>query len=301
MAARPIMLCADDFALSEGVSRAITDLAHRGRLSATSCMTCSPLWPHLAAELDAVAGRCAIGLHLTLTDQPPLGRLPGLAPDGRLPGVGRLMAMAHAGRLDMSGVRDEVRRQWDAFAAARGAPPDFVDGHQHVHLLPGVRETVLDLVLSCPPATRPWVRVCWEAPVRVVRRGVAVGKALFLSALSLALRRQVARLGLSANDSFRGVHGFAAGADPAPLFARFLAGGGERPLVMCHPGYVDDRLRSLDPVTDQRRSEYDYLASDRFLHDLRAAGRRIAGSDGWSRPGVKLRTSSLPPRLPFIG
>ena len=270
------MLCADDFALSEGVSHAIIDLAERGRLSATSCMTCSPLWPQLARGLDGVAGRCEIGLHLTLTGQQPLGRVPGLAPDGRLPGLGRLMAMAYAGTLDKAFVHNEVRRQWDALVAARGALHDFVDGHQHVHLLPGVRVAILDLLVSCPAERRPWVRVCWEAPSRVVRRGIAVGKALFLSALSLALRREVTRLGLRANGSFRGVHGFDAGADPAPMFARFLRGGGRRPLVMCHPGYVDDRLRTLDRVTDQRQSEYGYLASDRFLHDLHAAGRRIA-------------------------
>ena len=38
----------------------------------------------------------------------------------------------------------EVRAQFEAFADAFGRPPDFVDGHQHVHLFPQVREAVLE-------------------------------------------------------------------------------------------------------------------------------------------------------------
>ena len=45
---------------------------------------------------------------------------------------------------------------------------------------------------------------------------------------------------------------------------------------MCHPGFVDARLRAIDAVTDQRRREYDYFASERFPADLQAAGRRLA-------------------------
>jgi chitin disaccharide deacetylase len=45
---------------------------------------------------------------------------------------------------------------------------------------------------------------------------------------------------------------------------------------MCHPGFVDDRLRAIDAVTDQRRTEYDYFASDRFPRHLAAAGVHLA-------------------------
>ncbi len=41
---------------------------------------------------------------------------------------------------------------------------------------------------------------------------------------------------------------------------------------MCHPGKVDDELRRLDPVTDQREREYAYLAGDEFAALLRAQG-----------------------------
>ena len=273
---RPVILCADDFALAEGVSAGILRLAEAGRLSAIGCMTASPLWRSLGERLDAVEDRCDIGLHLTLTDLQPIGPLPRLAPAGRLPGLARLMTAAFSRGLEPAEVRDELRRQWDAFVAARGRPPDFLDGHQHVHLLPGVREMVLELATMGGLGLRPYLRVCWDAPTRVVSRGVAVGKALFLSLLSIPLCREVTRLRLAANDSFRGVHAFDASVDYAALFPRFLAGRARRPLVMCHPGFVDARLRAVDAVTDQRRREYDYFASERFLVDMAAAGCRLA-------------------------
>ena len=33
---------------------------------------------------------------------------------------------------------------------------------------------------------------------------------------------------------------------------------------MCHPGFVDDTLAALDPLTGQREREYAYLMSDDF-------------------------------------
>jgi predicted glycoside hydrolase/deacetylase ChbG (UPF0249 family) len=203
----PVVLCADDYGLSEAVSEGIIRLAEQGRLSAVSCMTWSPLWPSLAGRLDRMAAGCEAGLHLTLTDQQPLGRMPQLAPAGRLPGRDRLMAAAFAGRLDAAEVRAEVRRQWQAFASARGTLPAFVDGHQHVHLLPTVRTAVLDLLAEIEPARRPWLRLCWEAPERVLARRVAAGKAMLLAALSMPLRRRARR---------------------APRSSRVFSGGGPR-------------------------------------------------------------------------
>jgi predicted glycoside hydrolase/deacetylase ChbG (UPF0249 family) len=272
---QPLVLCADDFALSPGVSMGILRLAERGRLSAISCMTLMPHWPTLARRLDSVEGRCDIGLHLTLTDQRPLAPVPSLTRDDHLPNLGRLLRGAFARRLDPSDVRGEIHRQWEAFVSARGRPPDFVDGHQHVHLLPGVRDALCDVLRACAKDERPYIRVCWEPPARVIARGECVGKTLLLASLSMPLRRAVRRLGLAANDSFRGVHAFDPRADYAASFRRFLRGRARRPLVMCHPGFVDAELRSVDTVTDQRRVEYDYLASERFTADLAALGWRL--------------------------
>jgi chitin disaccharide deacetylase len=40
--------------------------------------------------------------------------------------------------------------------------------------------------------------------------------------------------------------------------------------VMCHPGFVDETLISLDPLTTQRENEHAFLASADFLALLAA-------------------------------
>jgi predicted glycoside hydrolase/deacetylase ChbG (UPF0249 family) len=45
---------------------------------------------------------------------------------------------------------------------------------------------------------------------------------------------------------------------------QFLDGLPEDGLVMCHPGFVDEALESLDPLTTQREAEHAFLAGDQF-------------------------------------
>jgi len=45
---------------------------------------------------------------------------------------------------------------------------------------------------------------------------------------------------------------------------QFLQNLPEGGLVMCHPGFVDETLRSLDSLTTQREKEHAYLAGDDF-------------------------------------
>ena len=268
---RPIALCADDYGLAPGVGEAIRELIAAGRLSATSCMTGSPHWPAEARLLRPLRGAADIGLHLTLTDQAPLGPMPALAPRGRLPGLGRLIALALSRRLDLAEIAREAERQLDSFEAEFGAPPDHLDGHHHVHALPGVREVVVDLARRrLPPGA--WLRYCDETPRAALRVGVATPRALLISALGAGLRSS----GLPGNTSFRGVRSFRERAPYSALFRRFLVGVEPRGLVMCHPARVDDALRAADPVCAQREEERSFLAGEDAPRALGEAGLRLA-------------------------
>jgi len=147
------------------------------------------------------------------------------------------------------------------FAAAFGRAPDFVDGHQHVHLFPQIREETLAAVKRAAPAAR--VRQCGSTlPPRILLQDF---KTLALSVLSRGFRRRAAALGLATNPAFAGVYGLDPDTDFAALFPRFLQGLPDNGLVMCHPGQVDAQLRRLDPLTDLRETEYRYFAGDSFL------------------------------------
>ena len=77
ISSRPLRLIvnADDYAFTPGISRGIRELLSTRRISATSVMAASQYWPQEAAALKAVAGDADIGLHLTLTGVEAVGRI----------------------------------------------------------------------------------------------------------------------------------------------------------------------------------------------------------------------------------
>lgn len=153
-----LILCADDFAYSRGVSETIVDLARAGKLNAISCMTGMPGWHEDSLLLRTVPPHVQIGLHLTLTGERPLTPMPELAPRGVLPDINTLQRRAARWNLPFGEIADEIRAQFAAFVQAMGRAPDFVDGHQHAHALPGIREIVLAEVACRAPQS--WVRAC---------------------------------------------------------------------------------------------------------------------------------------------
>jgi chitin disaccharide deacetylase len=267
-------LVADDFGMSEGVSRAILDLVARGRLMGTGVMANMPWAAPLAAELKAAAGTAEIGLHLTLTLGRALGPMPLSAASGDFPAFGPLARRALSGGLSGTASRRELEaeigRQVDAFADAFGAWPAYVDGHQHVHVLPGIR-AALFAAIAARPGWRPWLRDPGDSPGAILARGVAVTKALVIAGLALGFRRAAGRVGLATNLGFSGVSPFDADRPFGVDFGRFLTAPGQRHLVMCHPGHVDDDLRRLDPVVETREQEWRFLASDEFSRALEEA------------------------------
>lgn len=253
-----ILLCADDYAMTEGVSRGIEELAAAGRLSATSAMTTGRHWAAHAPRIARLRPSVAIGLHFNLTLGAPLGEMRRLAPSGRLPEVGTLVRRALAGDIDRSEIADETLRQLDSFEQALGQPPDFLDGHQHAHALPRVRDGVLD-ALRQRYTGRPFlIRDPASRWLGIVRRGVAVPKAIVLSALSRGFGRKARAAGFVTNDGFAGVSAFTTDT-AADELSRFAGVDGQLPLVMCHPGYADAELASLDPLTTRRERELAVL------------------------------------------
>jgi chitin disaccharide deacetylase len=198
--------------------------------------------------------------------------MPGLAPEDRLPPLGSLMKRAFLGRIDRAEVAAELARQLAAFETAMGRPPDFVDGHQHVHQLPVIRDAVVE-ALRARPGT--YVRLCGEAPGRILRRGVSVAKTMLIGGLSGPLAAAARRHGIPANRGFRGVYDFSGAVPYEDLLERFVTPATDQALIMVHPGHPDQRLRERDRVVEQRAVEYGVLAGDRFAAILDRAQVRI--------------------------
>src|SRR6185436_7902614 len=253
VALRRIWLCADDYGLADGVNRAIRDLICRGRLNATSVMVVGAAIgrAEVAALQDVAANspRCAIGLHSTLTApfRPLTMHFRPLDGGLFLP----FPAMLRSGllrRLDGGLIEDEIAAQLAAFKDLFGRAPDFVDGHQHVQLFPQVRDAFLRAVKDAAPAA--WVRQGGRR--QPLMRPLGMPKALLLDILSVEFRRRASRLNITFNPAFAGAYDFSKQSDFAKLMPQFLHGLPDGGLVMCHPGFVDDILVSLDPMTGQR-------------------------------------------------
>ncbi|MEQ1711732.1 MAG: ChbG/HpnK family deacetylase [Hyphomicrobium sp.] len=266
--ARPpgcFVLCADDYAMTGGVSRAIEQLAEAGRISATSVMVTTQHWSALCERARALRGHVAVGLHINLTLGAPLGPMPNLAPGGRFPDIGALTLRAMTGGLDRVEVAAEVTRQIARFEDAMGCPPDHIDGHQHVHAMLGVREGVLAALAGVRTwHTRPLVRDPADSLGGILMRRRAIAKSTALWHLSRGFGNAARAQGFPTNDSFAGVTDFRKdAAATAADFAQAARGGGPLHLVMCHPGFPDDELRSIDPVTERRRAEFELLSAGR--------------------------------------
>jgi len=175
-----------------------------------------------------------------------------------------VLGMAMARRLDRMAIEREISAQLQAFADAFGRPPDFVDGHQHVHIFPQVRDAFARAVAKHAP--NAWVRQCGR--ISGQPRKLGDQKGLLLDILSIGFRRTARRAGLRFNPAFAGTYSFTPDADFAGLFPKFLEGLPDGGLIMCHPGFVDAELERLDPLTTTRENEFAYLNGENFARLL---------------------------------
>ena len=192
----PIALCADDYAQSEGVDAAIGELLHLKRLSAVSCFSTAPRWlSHAAPALRELPKGCAdIGLHFNLTEGF------GQASPYRLP---HLILRSFVQALDPGWMTRMLHAQLDAFEQGWGDAPDFIDGHQHVHQLPVVRQVLLQVVKERYAGRPLWIRNTLPTDPRWG------GKARILQWLGgAALERDLKRASRHSNSGFAGVYGF---------------------------------------------------------------------------------------------
>lgn len=147
---KPLLISADDYGLSAAIDDGIIALIRQGVVTATSCLVMSPRWPAAALHLDTeIRQKADVGLHLDFTE---------FNPDLRKPLVSLLLA-AYAGLLKQGQITTAIHRQLDQFESSLQSAPDYIDGHQHVHQLPPIREALLEVLENRRYASMPWIRV----------------------------------------------------------------------------------------------------------------------------------------------
>lgn len=259
---RTLMLNADDFGQSPGISHGIASLAHAGRLSATSCLSSSPQWSALAPTLRGLPSQVLRGLHFNLTEGVPLSaELRQHWP--RFPSLAQLVFRAHSRSLPKRALAAEFAAQLSAFTEGAGQWPDHIDGHQHVHHLPVVRDVFVRAVLDMK------VEVAVRSTARPLGPRSEVKRALIARTGGMTLERLLQRHTIRHNRWLLGVYDFEV-PDYRGLMQGWLANlqfeGG---LLFCHPGAADPQPDAIAPA---RSRELAYLSSAAFEDDMAAAG-----------------------------
>ncbi len=223
--ARSLIVNADDYGLTAGVSRGILDAHRRGIVTSTTLLVNRPVDPALIEALESSG--LGVGLHMNLTLGPPVA--PATRVASLVDGEGRFVRDAReaARRARPDEARIELGMQIDEFRRIMGRFPTHLDSHHHV----GRLEPILELVLDFARAIKVPVRT-QDPEVRAMAR----------------------KLALKTPDHFMGEAGPDAywSSERVLGHLRDLPGGVTE--FMTHPGYYDDDL-SYSRYGQQRETE----------------------------------------------
>jgi hopanoid biosynthesis associated protein HpnK len=248
---RQLIVNADDFGLTQGVSRGILD-AHRAGIVTSATLMATGSAFDAAVSISRGAPRLGIGVHLNLTAGVPVSaalKIPSLVDrDGRLHlSVGRLAQALVTRQVDLAHVECELRSQITKVFSA-GILPTHLDGHKHMHLLPGISDIVIRLAqefrirsIRCPREVAPNLRTL----LRIGNSRTAVIKqylvARIVSGFAGAFMEKLAKAGLLFPHHFYGLSqtGFLDVRGVRDIIGGLPEGVSE---LMCHPGYLDEDL-----------------------------------------------------------
>jgi predicted glycoside hydrolase/deacetylase ChbG (UPF0249 family) len=283
---RNLIVNADDFGWTVGVNRGIVEAFRNGIVTSTSLLANGAAFAEAVELFRTIAGLGA-GVHLNLSDGVPVAERETVTTllnhEGEFAGGPESLLLRRARR---GLLLDEVEREWDAqIQKVRGAgiEPTHLDGHKHVHMLPGLFEVALRLAKRHGVGA---IRVSLEeSSLRSAlssggkQRGGVVMKqgvqARGLKLLAREAREEAGRAGIATADYFCGI------AQTGELtregveqFLKSLPEGTTE--LMCHPGYVDDALqKTATRLQDSRGTELQILTDTGIRNLVASQGIRL--------------------------
>jgi len=276
-----LIVNADDLGWTEGVNRGIAEAHRHGIVTSTSMLANGKAFAK-AVELVEKLPALGVGVHLNLSDGAPVAERKQVGSLVNSKGIMQggpeslLLRMARRGLAV-----EQVEREWDAQIRKvrdAGIQPTHLDGHKHVHMLPGLFEIALRLGKRHGIGA---VRIAHEASTLraalsageeqhasvVMRQGV---QARGLKLLARDARELAERAGIASADYFCGIAqtGELTREGIARLLENLPEGTTE---LMCHPGYADAELeKSATRLQNSRQTELEIL-TDKGIRKLVAS------------------------------
>ncbi len=283
---RNLIVNADDLGWTDGVNRGIAEAHRKGLVTSTSLLANGRAFES-AVQVAAANPELGVGVHLNLSDGAPTAHSSKVS--SLLDSHGELHDGPEGLLLNIAGRNlklEEVEREWDAQiqkVIRAGIEPSHLDGHKHVHMLPGLYDITLRLAKKF--AIRA-IRISHEEStlrsalsagkpqkgVLVLRQGV---QARGLKLLARDAREMADRAGMSTADYFCGIAQTGAlTREGVERFLEVLPEGTTE--LMCHPGYADDELsKTATRLQASRQKELEILIDPSIRKIVARRGIRL--------------------------
>lgn len=281
-----LLVNADDLGWTEGVNRGIAEAHRSGIVRSTSLLANGAAFAG-GVELAHAAPGLGVGVHLNLSDGRPVAPAPSVSSlvnkAGEFEGSTESLLLRMA-RKKLS--LEEVAREWDAQIdkiRSSGIEPTHLDGHKHVHMLPGLFE--LALRLAKKHGVRA-IRISHEASTlraalaggEGYNQGVVLKQGVQARALKLLAREArvlAERSGIATTDYFCGIAqaGELTREGVGALLRNLPEGTTE---MMCHPGYLDEELgQTATRLKESRQTELHILTDSGIRNLVAGEGIRL--------------------------
>jgi predicted glycoside hydrolase/deacetylase ChbG (UPF0249 family) len=267
---RRLIVNADDFGLTAGINRAISEAHRQGIVTSTTVMANARAFAG-ASELARSASsehKLSIGCHVVLMDGEPLlpaDKVPTLLEPANNNGARRFrdslndfVIASFRNKLNPEEIEGEASAQIGRLQSS-GIQPTHFDTHKHAHMFPAVLRPLLRAAKSrgVGAVRNPFGQV-WPLPLSNLLRTRQVwtrfAQLNVLRKLAGPFRNEVAAHGLRTTEGSLGV--LATGSLDLKLFTTMIDNMPEGTWeFVCHPGYNDAELDGVRTRLRQSREQ----------------------------------------------
>lgn len=253
-----LIINADDFGLTPGITRGIIDAHLRGVVSSTSVLMNSPAVEESLVLAEKQAPQLGIGVHLVLTHGKPLltpKSVPSLVCE-----TGDFYPLPqffnNIERLDFSEVYAEWKAQIESFLST-GRKPDHLDSHHHSSY---ASRSLFSVMLEL--AQRYQLPIRYPPLPEITYIGsISIERILEEFSVSSPHACITSFYGKSANLK-----------NLTSILASIPEGTSE---LMCHPGYFEMELIKISSYHETREKELQVLTHPRVQKQVEKSGIRL--------------------------
>jgi len=181
-----------------------------------------------------------------------------LCPNGVFPGLKTILIKSQLRQINFNEIFTELNQQIELFKKHLGCLPDFIDGHQHVHHLPIVRDALLKSYQYYFPDKKAYIRNTNNPLPHSFKEFI-----LKITGAA-ALQKKLKQYDIPHNNYFFGIYTFNKKNNYQIIFNKILKKLKPDSLIMCHPGL--EQTDSTDPIAHNRWQEYQFF-SKKFMMD----------------------------------